>query len=183
MEIIEVDKNLALKEIALEDVEAIYNTIVSERNYLREWLPFVDETTDISYTRTFVESLLASPINELVCIILYNDKFIGIVGTKDSDYGNKKTEIGYWLSEKYQHKGIMTKSCSTLINFIFTKLDINRIQLKAAEKNYKSRKIAEKLGFCQEGIERDGELHKRGFVDLVVYGLLKTDWQKNKSSN
>jgi len=31
------------------------------------------------------------------------------------------------------------------------------------------------LGFAREGIERDGELHARGFVDLVTFSLLKTD--------
>jgi len=178
MEIIDVDKNITLKEVGLEDVETIFNTIDSEHEYLKEWLPFVEETTDISYTHTYVESLLNSPINELVCIILYKNKFVGIVGTKDSDLGNKKTEIGYWLSENYQGNGIMTKSCTALINFLFTTLEINRIQLKAATKNYKSQRIAEKLGFKKEGIERDGELHKHEFVDLVVYGLLKNEWQK-----
>ena len=177
MENIFVNKDITLKEISLEDVEIIYNTIVSERTYLREWLPFVDETTDISYTRTYVETVLQHPVNELVCIILYKNNFVGLVGTKDSDFGNKKTEIGYWLSEKYQHMGIMTKSCSAIINFIFTKFEINRIQLKAASKNFKSQRIAEKLGFTKEGIERDGELHKHGFVDLIVFGLLKNEWQ------
>jgi ribosomal-protein-serine acetyltransferase len=119
---------------------------------------------------------LESPVNELVYLIFLKDKFVGLIGTKDTDVGNKKTEIGYWLSENHQHSGIMTNSCKVLINYLFDELSINRIQLKAAAENYKSRNIAERLGFTQEGIEKEGELHKRGFVDLIVFGLLKKDW-------
>lgn len=100
-------------------------------------------------------------------------------GTERSDYDNSKVEIGYWISEKFQHLGIITLSCKTLIKYAFDKLEFNRIQLKAATENIKKpTRVAERLGFTFEGIERDGELHKRGFVDLVVFGLLKKDIQK-----
>jgi len=172
-----------LKKIGWEDVETIFNTIVGEREYLREWLPFVDETRDISYTRTFVQSIIESPINEQVYTIFFQNKFVGLVGTKDTDMGNKKTEIGYWLSEKFQRKGIMTKSCKTLTDKLFKEFNINRIQIKVADQNLKSQLVATRLGFKKEGIEREGELHKRGFVDLIVFGLLKKEWQKTINVN
>lgn len=178
-----VDENIKLKRIGWEDVEIIFNTIVAEREYLREWLPFVDETKDISYTQTFVQSIIESPLNELVFTILFQNKFVGLIGTKDTDMGNKKTEIGYWLSEKYQRKGIMTKSCKTLTDKLFSEFGINRIQIKAADQNLKSQMIAMRLGFKKEGIEREGELHARGFVDLIVFGLLKNEWKKAINSN
>ena len=92
--------------------------------------------------------------------------------------GNQKTEIGYWLSEKFQHKGIVTHSCKALIDFAFSEMNLHRIQLKAATKNFKSQAVAKRLGFTVEGIERDGELHSHGFVDLKVFSLLKEDQHK-----
>ena len=62
-----------------------------------------------------------------------------------------------------------------MIDYIFDVMNLNRIQLKAANGNLKSQRVAERLGFLQEGIERDGELHNRGFVDLVVFSLLNSD--------
>lgn len=38
--------------------------------------------------------------------------------------------------------------------------------------------MAKRLGFTVEGIERDGELHSHGFVDLKVFSLLKEDQHK-----
>jgi ribosomal-protein-serine acetyltransferase len=54
-------------------------------------------------------------------------------------------------------------------------MNLNRIQLKAAIGNIKSRNVARHLGFREEGTERESELHQRGFVDLVVYSLLKAE--------
>jgi len=171
-----VDEDIVLKELELNDVESIFNTIVNERAYLDEWLPFVEITKEISFTQMFVENYLESDRTDLTCVVLYQQQFAGIIGLKDADFDNKKTEIGYWLSESFQHKGIITRSAKILINYIFNEMDLNRVQLKAATENFKSQAVAERLGFTREGIERDGELHSRGFVDLMVFGLLKRDW-------
>jgi ribosomal-protein-serine acetyltransferase len=173
--VIVVDANIRLKEIGLEDTEVIFNTIINEHDYLGEWLPFVELTREISFTRCFIEDYLNSDRKDLTCAIFYQNQFVGLIGLKDTDFDNKKTEIGYWLSESYQHKGIVTNSCKSLINFIFDKMNINRVQIKVAKGNMKSQRIPKRLGFKREGIERDGELHSRGFVDLVIFSLLKAD--------
>jgi ribosomal-protein-serine acetyltransferase len=170
-----VDQDILLKEIGMEDIPTIFNTIDSQRDYMAEWLPFVELTTDISYTHTFVDNYLNTEVKDITCVIYYQQEFVGLVGLKDTDFDNMKTEIGYWLSEYFQHKGIITRSCRALIDYAFDELKMNRIQLKAATGNIKSQRVAERLGFSKEGIERDGELHNRGFVDLIVYSLLKAD--------
>ena len=170
-----VDQEITLNEIGLDDVEIIFNTIVAEREYLQEWLPFVEITQEISFTRQFVENYLETDRTDLTFVIRYCGKFVGIIGLKDTDLDNQKTEIGYWLSELFQHKGIITRSCKALINHIFDEMKLNRVQITVATENMKSQAVAERLGFTREGIQREGELHSRGFVDLVVYGLLKSD--------
>jgi ribosomal-protein-serine acetyltransferase len=173
--ILKVYDKILLKEIGLEEVDAIYNTIDRDRKYLEEWLPFVDQTRETANTRQFVENYLNSDRIDVTFAIFYRNDFAGIIGIKDTDLNNKKTEIGFWLSESFQHKGIITLSCKTLIEYIFEVMNLNRIQLKAAKGNLKSQRVAERLGFKPEGIERDGELHNRGFVDLVVFSLLNSD--------
>ncbi len=172
-----VDQNIRLKEIGFEHLRPIFNTIDSQREYLGKWLPFVELTKDISFSNQFIEDYLNSDRINLTFAITYQKQFVGLIGLKDTDPDNKKTEIGYWLSENKQGLGIITRSCKTLIDYIFSSKDINRIQIKAATENFKSRAIPEKLGFTLEGIERDGELHTRGFVDLAIYSLLKKEVQ------
>ena len=173
---LQVDMNIRLKEIEIADAEQIFNIIDIGRLYFKEWLPFVDDTTEVSYTKSYIENVTGETSNDLIFTVLYNNNIVGLVGLKDVDLGNKKIEIGYWLTESYQHKGIITQSCKVLIKHAFSEMGLNRIQLKAATENFKSQRIAERLGFTFEGIERDGELHSHGFVDLNVYSLLSKDY-------
>ena len=112
-----VDEDIRLKEIGLEDVEAIFSTINNERSYLGEWLPFVDLTNTIAFTQNFVAGYLNSDRVNITCAIYYKNTFVGLVGLKDTDLINNKTEIGYWLSESFQHKGIISV-CKKTLSFI-----------------------------------------------------------------
>ncbi|MBU0475823.1 MAG: GNAT family N-acetyltransferase [Bacteroidetes bacterium] len=175
---IQVDRNLELEQLKLSDSADIFNTVNSQREYLGKWLPFVEYTKKTEDSESFVNSVVNAPEDrfEYVFTIKHQDEFIGIIGFKGTDKANKKTEIGYWLSEKYQKQGIMTKSVSKLCDFAFNELRINRIQIKCAVGNDPSKNIPKRLKFKFEGIERDGELLSGNvFTDLEVYSILKSD--------
>jgi ribosomal-protein-serine acetyltransferase len=112
---------------------------------------------------------------DFIYVVWYKEVFAGLIGFKDTDWVNRKTEIGYWLAEKMQHKGIITACVATLVDYAFRKLKMHRIQIKVAENNQKSEAIPQKLHFTLEGIERAGELHGDKFLNLKVYSLLATD--------
>lgn len=174
-----VDKEIYLALLNPVDVKDIFNTIISEKAYLGRWLPFVASTNEFKDTEHFVSQAIqiATQIPQYVFTIRYQDKFAGLIGMTATDVQNQKTELGYWLSETFQKKGIMTKSITELCRWIFTELPINRIQIKCAVNNYFSQKIPIQLNFHLEGVERDGELlREEVFTDLNIYSLLKKDW-------
>ena len=108
--------------------------------------------------------------------VFCGDDFAGLAGFKGTDRLNRKSEIGYWLREEFQHRGIMTESVRALINFGFSELGLNRIQIKCAPGNIRSNKIPQRLGFTLEGVERDSEFVSEGvFRDAKVWSLLKRD--------
>ncbi len=174
-----IDNDLVLKELKLGDEVDLFQIIDSQRTQLGEWLPFVELTTSVDFTRKFVDTYISSEGVATTWTINFQRKCVGLVGLKEFDFDNHKTEIGYWLSTDYQSKNIMYRSCMQIIQYAFEELNMNRIQLKAGKLNKKSRKLASRLGFKFEGIERQGELHSRGFIDLAVYGLLVTDITMN----
>ena len=176
--ILNVDKNIVLKQLELTDTPDIFNTIDTQREHLGPWLPFVETTKQLSDTHAFVESVVNSPKDRLeyTFTIRVNGRMAGLIGFKATDRANKKTEIGYWLSRDFLGRGIMSRSVSTLCDFAFRELDMNRIQIKCALANTPSRNIPQRLGFRLEGIERAGELLTGGvFTDLAVYSRLKGD--------
>lgn len=180
---ITVNPSIKLKQLELSDAPDIFRIIDSQREYLRKWLPFVDYTKEVTDTRLFIISTLDTPekSRELTFVIHLDGKFVGLIGFKDTDKSNKKTEIGYWLSEEYQKRGIVTQSVKRLMELAFEELGINRIQIKCATGNLPSKSIPQRLGFTLDGVERDGELLSDGvFTDLDVYSMLKSDFKKLK---
>jgi len=175
---IPVTEEILLKLIEISDAEDIFRTIDSQREYLGKWLPFVYFTREVEHTRKYIRLLLDFPreLREFVFVIHYNGEFAGLTGFKGTDRQNRKTEIGYWLSECFQKRGIVTESVKALARFAYNDLDINRIQIKCAVGNIPSRNIPRRLGFKFEGVERDGELLTGGiFTDLEVYSKLKNE--------
>ena len=177
MEHIRVNDKIRLEELKLSMAEIIYTCIDSDREYLNEWLPFVEFTQKVSDTEAFITSISnKDKKKDKVYSIWYKEEFAGLIAFKDTDLVNKKTEIGYWLAQKMQGKGIATLCVDKLIRYAFKNMKLNRIQIKVAEKNSKSAQIPLRLGFQHEGIEREGELHKKVYLNLDVYSLLKSEW-------
>jgi len=176
--IIELDMETVLRQLNQSDSQNIFNAIDGQRGYLGKWLPFVELTKEIADTEAFVDSIVNASEDsfEYVFTIRKRNEFIGLIGFKSTDHLNKKTEIGYWLSENFQKQGIISNSVEKLCNFAFDTLDINRVQIKCAVENKASIKIPERLGFKCEGIERQGELLEGNiYTDLVVYSKLKSE--------
>lgn len=174
-----IDNVITLRQLTEADAADIFVTINSQREYLGKWLPFVKHTKSVSDTQAFVNSIIDLPeeIMEYTFTIRIDGCLAGLIGFKSTDRANRKTEIGYWLSESFQGRGIITKSVKRLCEFAFQELNMNRIQIKCAVGNSASIAVAERLGFVREGIERDGELLSGdAFTDLYIYSLLKSEY-------
>lgn len=174
-------KKLKLRRVEVSDAGEIYRLIESCRSYLSEWLPWVDATGGVADTIYFINENKDKNLfnGRETYVMIFEGQITGMIDLHNGDRYNKKAEIGYWLAEEYQGKGIVTSACKVLINKAFFEYDINRIVIRAAEGNEKSRRIPERLGFIKEGIEREGEAMRGRFFDLCVYSVLKKEW-KNK---
>lgn len=182
MELI-VDDEIILKTVQLEDVENRYKVIEENRNFLKRWLGwlnFYEKSDDLlEYTKICQER---EKNKEAYAFgIYYLNEFVGCIEIQEINYRNKKCEIGYWLSEKYNGKGIMIRSCKTIINYIFDIIELNRISILAATENYASQAIPEKLKFIKEGTLMDNECLYGKFVDNYIYGMTKKIWEENKN--
>ena len=62
------------------------------------------------------------------------------------------------------------------VDYAFRELKLNRVEVRCAEENSKSRAIPERLGFVKEGIIREAEWIYDHYVDDVVYGILSREW-------
>ncbi len=177
--LITIDKDLVLHPAQPSDAPDLFALIDQGRLYLREWLPFIDHSFSASDTALYLRSV-STPgnLHDQVYTIRYQGRVAGIIGYKDIDRINNKLEIGYWLGELFQGRGIMLRSCRALVAHAFAKMNMNRVQVRVAVGNNKSKRIPRQLGFTLEGTMREGEWLRGRFVDLEVYSLLKREWPR-----
>ncbi|HWO98241.1 MAG TPA: GNAT family protein [Bacillus sp. (in: firmicutes)] len=178
MFVYKVDEEVSLKLVELKDAERVFELTDNSREYLREWLPWLDMITSVEDTKSFIENCLKNYAENksMTMFILYKGAIVGTAGYNQIDWSNKVAYIGYWLGKDYQGFGIMTKVAKTLTDYAFNELKLNRVDIRAAKENTKSRAIPERLGFVCEGQIRQAEWLYNHYVDHIVYGMLATEW-------
>lgn len=171
--------DISLREVTLEDAAAIYHAINTHRDYLKVWLPFVDNMRSVADEEGFLKAVLSAPAERYEPIFgIWNNhgEICGLIGFHFTDFANHRTEIGYWLLPEYQHQGIVTTSVRRLCQWAVEEKGVKRIQIRCATGNAASNGIPIRLGFLHEGTERAGELLASGeYVDIHVYSMLKEE--------
>jgi ribosomal-protein-serine acetyltransferase len=177
---IQVDENISLEMLEEIHAASLLNVVNANRNILREWLPWVDSMLTVAHFAYYLNNTqkLAAAKTDFGYAIIVDKNIVGRIGLHHINNHNRIAEIGYWLADDMQGRGIMNKCCKAIINFAFMQLSINRIEIKCAAGNVKSIAVAEKLHFKQEGIMRQAELLHGKFINLYMYAMLKEDWQK-----
>ncbi|MGG0176859.1 GNAT family N-acetyltransferase [Gottfriedia acidiceleris] len=179
-----IDEDVSLRMLNIDDAEEFYNLTISSKNYLKEWLGWLDNIESVEDTAQNIKKRLKEFVENKgypkSFAIIYRGQIAGSIGFNVIDKTSKIGEVGYWLGKQYQGKGLMTKALRTLINYGFEELDLNRIQIKAAVENKKSRALPERMGFRHEGIIRQAEWLYDHYVDHVIYGLLAVEWKQFK---
>ncbi len=56
MFVYEVDEELTLKMMNTSNVEQLFSLIEYNRDYLQEWLPWVNSTTRVEHSKQFIEN-------------------------------------------------------------------------------------------------------------------------------
>ena len=179
MQTISVAEQFALAPLELSDTDELFALTDKSRSFLREWLPWLDSIRRVDDTRAFIRAAQAQVAqnNGAQLAIKIDGHIAGIVGHHQIDWRNRLTSLGYWIGEAYQGRGLVTASCRALITHAFDEARLNRVEIRCAVENRKSRAIPARLGFRQEGLLRDAEWLYDHFVDHVVYATLVKEWR------
>jgi len=72
----------------------------------------------------------------------------------DLDWTARQCNIGYWVRKSAQGKGLATETGNAMVRYAFGALRMRRVGLTHSSGNEASRRVADKLGFALERIER-----------------------------
>jgi len=168
-----VDDEISLA-LVQESFASKYSELVADQlDYLSQWLAWPPHCTSEQDFRLFVQRVLHEYAEgkTVTCAIIYHGEIVGNCSCFDINYDTKSLEIGYWLSQCHQGKGIVTRVVKHLIEFAFNELKMEKVQLSAAVENTPSRKVAERAGMVLEGIVTNQEKVGERILDHAIYGI------------
>ena len=168
-----------LAPLDLPDADELFALTDANRGYLRQWLPWLDSVRRLEDTRTFIRAAQAQAARNdgVQLALLVDGRIAGVVGHHHIDWRNRSTSLGYWIGESYQGRGLTTAACRALIDRAFDTARLNRVEIRCAAGNHRSRAIPVRLGLREEGLLRDAEWLYDHFVDHVVYATLAKEWR------
>ena len=150
-----VDEHIQLRAVREGEAVALFECTDSSREYLSEYLPWVNKTNSPEDSLAFIQKTQSERIEgSLFGFGIYCDnQLVGHISLMRISDG-QKPEIGYWLGEGHSGKGIATKATGRVTQFGFETLGLNEILIKAAVKNIGSNRVAQKLGYEMSGTEK-----------------------------
>ncbi len=175
-----INRKLKLVSIRKSHANELFDLTNRNRVFLDKWLPWVKHTNNVSDTMEFIRTSLKKEKAKkgFNSLIYYENELAGIIGLVEICTVRSNTEIGYWLGEEYNGKGIMTKCCGALTDYCFKELNLNRVLILCEKGNKASRKIPERLGFFKQGILKRNGFYNNKYADHVQYSMFKREWKK-----
>ncbi|HTS30778.1 MAG TPA: GNAT family protein [Bryobacteraceae bacterium] len=169
-----------MRQFEIRDAGAVFTTVDRNRAYLRQWLPWVDYTQSPEDIRQFIARVQAQyDANQgPQAGIWVKGELAGALGCHAIDWANRNSSIGYWVDQQHQGKGLITRCCTEMLEYLFREIRLHRVEIRCGTGNHRSCAIPQRLGFTREGIAREAEWVNDRWVDLVVWSMLQDDWRK-----
>ena len=172
-----VGDGITLRAWREDDVQIALGAVIRNREHLETFMRWMTPDYDLGAAQKFIVEAITNRLQRkrLQLGIFDGGDLVGTIGFVYFDFYAKKTEIGYWIDQQAEGKGIITRACRVLIDYAFDELAMNRVEIRCSIKNGRSAAVPERLGFTKEGVLRQAEMLSDGLHDFYIYGLLAAD--------
>jgi ribosomal-protein-alanine N-acetyltransferase len=103
---------------------------------------------------------------------------IGITGLSEVVRRDRRAVIGTWLGREHWGSGANFEAKALLAALAFRGLGMERLTAWSGVHNDRSQAALARIGFRREGVLAAWHRHGSVAHDVVVYGLLRADWQR-----
>jgi ribosomal-protein-serine acetyltransferase len=175
---IPVRPDLELRLAVYSHAEEVFEAVQANRAHLAAWLPWVDQTHSaadiVDWIRRGLEQFARN--EGWQAVLWHQDRVAGALGFKTVDWASMRVEMGYWLAERLQGKGLMTAAARAATDYAFSEWRMNRVEIRCSVDNVRSAAIPRRLGFEQEGMLRQAFRVGDVYQDLLLFGMLREKW-------
>lgn len=170
---------LVLRPFESTDVDDVYA-------YARDpqWSRYLPVPSPYEYRHAvdFVaRSVDASWVTNPVFAICLSGRVVGGINIR-VDASNGTAETGYSIAREHWGKGLVTEAVQAVMDWVFRVFDVAKVTATADIMNTGSWRVMEKLGMKRDGFlrsERPSDDDSRTRQDVVVYSILREEWQNS----
>ena len=170
-------ERLILRSFTLEDaadVQRLAGEYDVAANLLRIPHPYEDGMAE-EWIRSSYERYEKGQVLDFAITLRTDGLFIGAIGIQ-LDRENENGELGYWIGKPYWNRRYATEAAKAVVAYSFEVLKLNRIHAYLFKRNAASGRVLEKIGMRSEGCLRQHIKRWDNFEDIMVYGILKADF-------
>jgi RimJ/RimL family protein N-acetyltransferase len=158
--------------------------VAAERTHLAPWIPWARDIVDAHDARRFLQRYTdgtAQDGRRLYGIWLDGQLSGGaLFRVFEVDTGN--CEVGVWLAEAAQGRGLVTRAARRLIGWAIDVRGMARVEWRVVPHNARSIAVARRLGFTREGVLRKAFPLDGVRRDIEVWSLLAEEWRAAQSA-
>ncbi|TYB52186.1 GNAT family N-acetyltransferase [Nonomuraea sp. PA05] len=115
--------------------------------------------------------------------IMADDEYVGEIVLNELDPPNLACNLRIGLiGQRVFGKGYGSEAIELLLDHAFGTTPLHRIRLGVYAFNDRARHVYEKLGFVEEGVERDALLWDGEWHDAVLMAILRPEWRARSRS-
>ena len=100
---------------------------------------------------------------------------LGQVSIRRLDLQEGLAEVSYWVVPAARGRGVAGRALRALTEWVFTEVEVHRIELAHSVLNPASCRVAVNAGFAFEGVKRSEALHADGWHDMHLHARLADD--------
>lgn len=104
-------------------------------------------------------------------------RLVGDLGVRLQGEDARQAELGFTVAPGYQRRGIGTEAVRGMLGHLFESLDTHRVVASVDPRNGPSIALLRRVGMRQEAHFRRSLWFKGEWVDDLVFGMLKSEWQ------
>ncbi|KLU63201.1 putative ribosomal N-acetyltransferase YdaF [Peptococcaceae bacterium CEB3] len=173
-------ERIMLREYKREDLE-----------HIRKWVndpEVVDNLSDIflaphtlNNTEDFLDSVLKGARQNSYCFVIADketEAYIGQIDLFNINWKNRHAEIGIVIGEaENRGKRIGSEALTVLQDFVFNRLNMNRLEIKVHSYNTRAHRCYLKSGFVEEGRLREMFYINGKYFDTIILSMLKSEFE------
>ena len=109
----QISDTVLLRTLTLSDAPALFRSVEDNREYLRQWMPWLDETVRVEDATQFIVKNLNRQSDEtgFQCGIFRNEELVGMCGYHPIDRSNNSVAIEWVLSQAKSGDAVLISGC------------------------------------------------------------------------